>query len=113
VFRQRHYLLLTAVLALLSAALVAGPAHAAPAGTWVGSWSASVQQPRPADLGTPGSLDQLGFQDQTLRQIVRISAGGSAVRIHLSNKYGSQTLQVGTATVGLQSASASPPAARR
>lgn len=104
-FRQRCHIL-GAALTLLSVTLVAGPAHAAPAGTWVGTWSASVQQPRPAELSTPGSLDQKGFTDQTLRQIVRTSAGGSAIRLHLSNKYGSGTLEVGTTTVGLQQADA-------
>ncbi|MBO2453511.1 SGNH/GDSL hydrolase family protein [Actinomadura barringtoniae] len=37
---------------------------------------------------------------QTVRQIVRVSAGGRTVRIRLSNAYGNKPLRVGGATVG-------------
>jgi lysophospholipase L1-like esterase len=40
-----------------------------------------------------------GFGNQTLREIVRVSIGGVAVRLHLSNRYGRHPLTIGTVTV--------------
>ncbi|ESQ82283.1 hypothetical protein AEAC466_18220 [Asticcacaulis sp. AC466] len=51
---------------------------------WIPAWYAA---PEPA-----GSALQI--KDTTLRQIVRVSAGGSAVRVRLSNAYGSQPLRL-------------------
>jgi lysophospholipase L1-like esterase len=97
--------------ALLSGLVSGGSAAAANRprllqGHWVGTWAASPQQARPAGLGSPGNPDLKGFDQQTLRQIVHTSVGGSAVRIHLSNLYGTQTLVVGNVTAGLQKADA-------
>jgi lysophospholipase L1-like esterase len=64
--------------------------------TWIGTWSCA--QVGGADSGQ--SRD--GFRDQTLRSIVRISAGGSAVRIRLSNMFGDRPLMVGAAHVALR-----------
>jgi lysophospholipase L1-like esterase len=50
---------------------------------WVGTWAAAVQQ------------GQESFRQQTLRQIVRTSIGGTAVRVRLSNQYGTSPLTVG------------------
>ena len=46
--------------------------------------------------GRPGCLrpSQAGFRDQTVRGVVRVSAGGSAVRIRLSNQFGAGPLTV-------------------
>jgi lysophospholipase L1-like esterase len=41
------------------------------------------------------------FSNQTVRQIVRVSIGGSKVRIRLSNEFGSKPVQIGAASVGL------------
>src|SRR5437870_4043833 len=48
---------------------------------WVGTWGNALHEP---DLGVPG-LSNPGFNNQTLRQIVHISVGGSRVRVRLSN----------------------------
>lgn len=40
-----------------------------------------------------------GFHDQTLRQVVRVSAGGTKLRIRLSNAYGTTALRLAEATV--------------
>jgi lysophospholipase L1-like esterase len=64
--------------------------------TWIGTWSCA--QVSAADSGQ--SRD--GFRDQTLRSIVRISAGGSAVRIRLSNVFGDRPLAVGAAHVAVR-----------
>lgn len=73
-------------------------AQAADAGVWMPSWTASPQPIWSNDfvlpLGLPATL-----QDQTVRQTVRASVGGSRVRIVLSNEYGSQALQIGAAQI--------------
>ena len=85
--------LAAAVAGLIGLAL-ASTAHAA----WVTTWGASAQAPSPARGPFPASPS---FRDQTLRQIVRVSAGGRAVRLRLSNAYGAAPLTVANARVGL------------
>lgn len=41
------------------------------------------------------------MEDQTFRQIVRISLGGSRVRFVFSNIYGERPLKIGSATMAL------------
>ena len=41
------------------------------------------------------------FTNQTVRQIVRVSIGGSKVRIRLSNEFGTKPVLIGAASVGL------------
>ena len=64
---------------------------------WVATWSAPPMAPGSA-FGTSRSFD-----NQTVRQIVHISAGGTRVRVKLSNEYGEGTLIIGSANVALQS----------
>jgi lysophospholipase L1-like esterase len=68
--------------------------------TWIGTWSCALVGP--ADAGR----SRTGFRDQTLRSIVRISAGGSAVRLRLSNVFGDRPLTVGAAHVAVRRAGA-------
>lgn len=74
------------------------PVQAADGGAWVPSWTASPQPIWSSDfvlpLGLPATLS-----DQTVRQTVRASVGGSRVRIVLSNEYGTQPLQIGAARI--------------
>jgi lysophospholipase L1-like esterase len=49
----------------------------------------------------------LKLQDQTVRERVRISVGGSQIRIRLSNEYGSSPLVLGSVTVAVPSDPAS------
>jgi lysophospholipase L1-like esterase len=51
--------------------------------SWVGSWAASQQLPEPQN-SLPAEL----LNDATLRQIVHLSVGGPALRVHLSNAFG-------------------------
>jgi lysophospholipase L1-like esterase len=55
---------------------------------WVASWGASQQVPEPQNELPPDDL-----RDATLRQIVHLSVGGSAVRIHVTNAFGTEALQ--------------------
>jgi lysophospholipase L1-like esterase len=66
---------------------------------WVGSW-ATADLDRP-NL-TPKNGDMVfGAADTTLRQIVHLSLGGAMVRVELSNRFGTEPLQVGAAHVAL------------
>jgi lysophospholipase L1-like esterase len=67
---------------------------------WVGTWSCA--QVRAAASGQ----SQAGFRDQTVRNIVRASVGGSAVRIRLSNVFGAAPLTVDGAHVATRRAGA-------
>jgi lysophospholipase L1-like esterase len=56
---------------------------------WVGSWAASQQLVEPNN-----ALDPEEFRDATLRQIVRLSLGGSDIRLRLSNRHGAAPLHI-------------------
>ncbi|HTY51013.1 MAG TPA: SGNH/GDSL hydrolase family protein [Steroidobacteraceae bacterium] len=87
---------LPAVLAcvLCAAAL---PAHAA----WLGVWGAAPQAPNPAMGFFPATPS---FNDQTLLQVVRISAGGRRVRVRFTNEYGTRPLVIGAARIAIADA---------
>ena len=54
---------------------------------WIGSWAASQQLAEPRN-----SLSADDLHDVTLRQIVHLSIGGSELRLHLSNRFGTAPL---------------------
>jgi lysophospholipase L1-like esterase len=54
---------------------------------WVTSWGASQQVPEPQN-----ALPADEMRDLTLRQIVHLSVGGDALRVHLSNAFGTEAL---------------------
>src|SRR5262245_24371237 len=88
-----------AVLLAVVAVTVAGFAQVSAADDkhWVGTWGNALHQP---DLGVPG-LNNSGFNNQTLRQIVHVSVGGSQVRVRLST-FGASGLVVGAAHIALR-----------
>lgn len=57
--------------------------------TWVASWGTSQQIPEPQN-----ALLAENLTDATVRQIFHLSVGGSAVRVHLSNAFGTEALHV-------------------
>jgi lysophospholipase L1-like esterase len=77
--------------------LAAFAAHAQ-APTWVGTWGASPLPPSAAVGPFPASPS---FNDQTVRQIVRLSVGGDRVRLRLTNEYGTKPLTIGAARVAI------------
>jgi lysophospholipase L1-like esterase len=82
-----------ACVAALAAAigLGAADARAQSAPGWVETWGASPQQPiDPVVGGTPITLN-----NQTIRQVVRISAGATTLRLRLSNEYTNAPTTVG------------------
>ncbi|KUL34853.1 G-D-S-L family lipolytic protein [Streptomyces sp. NRRL F-4489] len=97
-------LALTAALTLAAGCAPAGPAtptgEAAVRPHWAQSWGAAVQPPAGRAQGAPGNWSRRGFRDASVRQIVRVTAGGSQVRIRLSNRYGTAPLKIGGAALG-------------
>lgn len=86
---------LTACAAILSSLLLyASPAGSAETRNWISAWVAI-----PDTTGKP-------LPPQTIRQIVRSSLGGSALRFRLSNAFGTAPLTIGAAQVALRLASA-------
>ena len=87
---------------------------------WLGTWATAevarpqsppppVQGPPPfmrseCPAGAPPAPGFLHFTNQTLRQIVHTSIGGSKARVVLSNAYGSAPLTVGAAQIALRDA---------
>lgn len=65
---------------------------------WVTTWTTANKVRSPFDGPTPT------LNNVTLRQIVHVSAGGSAVRVSLSNEVGTAPLHIGAATVALRAA---------
>lgn len=81
-------------------ALVAFQAQAATA-RWIGTWAASPAPPMAAAPPAFASLVAPPFNDQTIVQVVRLSAGGQRLRIRFTNEYGTKPLAVGSARVSL------------
>ncbi|MFE0174803.1 GDSL-type esterase/lipase family protein [Streptomyces sp. NPDC059002] len=66
------------------------------------SWTAAF---RSAVISSHENIDLFelrGFADQTLRQIIRLDGGGSALRIRLSNRYGKEPLHIGGARLAIR-----------
>jgi lysophospholipase L1-like esterase len=84
--------------AALLVAIAALPAAAAPAPHWITSWAASPLPVGPALGPTPATPS---FANQTIRQVLRLSAGGKQLRVRFTNEYGTKPLKIGAATVAL------------
>jgi lysophospholipase L1-like esterase len=63
---------------------------------WTAAWAASPQMP---STGFTPNWSQEGFSHQTVRQAVRVTAGGERLRVRLSNAYGTSPLHLTGATV--------------
>jgi hypothetical protein len=78
----------TAALVTLLLLVLSRPGICADPPAWVGSWAASQQIPEPGNSLAPADL-----HDATVRQIVRLSIGGSRLRVHISNAFGTEPLR--------------------
>jgi lysophospholipase L1-like esterase len=78
---------------LLAAAWLAG--CAAPATDWKGSWGTALMVPN--DKVALAAADR---RDVTLRQAMRLSLGGAALRVRISNLHGAEPLVIDAASVG-------------
>ncbi|MFJ1970210.1 GDSL-type esterase/lipase family protein [Streptomyces sp. NPDC087903] len=88
---RRPAALLTALAAALAALVPAAPAAAARPGEWTGTWATAQH----------ASYDP-GTSEVTVRIPVHVSAGGSSVRIRLTNGFTTEPVTIGHATVGLR-----------
>ncbi len=70
---------------------------------WVASWGASQQIPEPQNALPPDDLT-----DATVRQVFHLSVGGPALRVHLSNAFGTEALHVTSAHIARPVSPASP-----
>ena len=91
---------------------------------WVATWATAQMLVRPAPARPPAApvtalagpattvqqIGTRGFDNQTVRMIVRTSIGGKRLRVRLSNAFGSAPVVVGTAHLALRAQdSANPP----
>ena len=74
---------LTGLAFVLSACIIAS-AQTVPDDHWVGTWASAPVE----------ATATLRLNNSTVRQILRISVGGSRVRVHLSNEFGTQPLRI-------------------
>jgi lysophospholipase L1-like esterase len=88
--RAQKFALLLLAVALSFVHVAPAQTHtAAPSLNWVSSWGTSQQIPEPHNALPPEDLT-----DTTLRQIVHLSIGGPALRVHLSNAFGTEALHI-------------------
>jgi lysophospholipase L1-like esterase len=100
-----HAAVLVCALLVATPCALASASASSGADRWVASWTAS-----PTDSATP--FDAAGLPvpevlaNQTVRMIVTPHLGGSALRIHLSNRFGRAPAEFGKVTVGLEGSGA-------
>ncbi len=99
---------LSTVVGVLAAAawLGAGTAAVSAASTphWVATWEGA-----PVDGATPGNgCPSTGLNNQTVRNALFVAVGGGSVRVRFTNVFGTQALQIGHASVAVQSSGAQP-----
>ena len=78
------------------AAAPGAPAAGAPPAAPAGAPPAAAGGGR---QGGPGGQPPLTLSGQTLRQVVRVSLGGSRVRVVLSNAFGTAPIEIGAASI--------------
>jgi lysophospholipase L1-like esterase len=82
----------------LHSAPLSQPATSRSDSRWIGTWATA-----PAGVADPPRQ----FDNQTLRLIVRISAGGDEVRVRIANTFGTVPLAIGAAHIARRAADAS------
>jgi len=72
------------------------------AAEWIGTWGAAPEPPRGAGGGPFPATPS--YDNQTIREVVRIAAGGHRFRIRFTNEYGTKPLVIGAASLALADA---------
>lgn len=86
-----------------AAVALAGAVQAEPraSSAWVASWAASPAPPMATPPGNLKAMASPSFDNQTVVERVRLSAGGTRLRVRFSNEYGTRPLAIGRARVAL------------
>jgi len=104
---MKQALKIFAIVAFVVATSSAGAQAASPSAgkpqVWVASWGASQQIPEPQN-----ALPADDLRDATVRQIVHLSVGGAALRVHLSNAFGTDALHFTSVHIARPLSSSSP-----
>lgn len=87
---------------LLSFAVTASSVYAQAPQKWIATWAAS---PMAATPGPEGPLPEVN--GQTIRERMRVSLGGSQLRVRITNEFGEQPLNIGSVTVAMPKDAAS------
>ncbi|MGC2474210.1 MAG: SGNH/GDSL hydrolase family protein [Candidatus Sulfotelmatobacter sp.] len=87
--RAFHRRATTLVLLTLVATATQFSARSAKPPVWIVTWSTSQQIPEPQN-----ALPADDLRDATVRQIFHLSAGGTALRVHVSNAFGTEALRL-------------------
>src|ERR1700727_2244182 len=73
---------------------------------WVATWATAQllvrPAPPPATAGAPPAGAR-GFNNQTVRMVVRASIGGRRLRVKISNAFGSAPVELGKAHIAIRS----------
>ena len=69
---------------------------------WIATWAASPEVPADPVFGNLSGA--ITLNDQTIRQVVRISAGGSALQVRLSNEFTAAPTFIGSVHIALPAA---------
>ena len=78
---------------------------------WAGTWATGLQAQIPPDPAAPAAASETGadlfgplprIHNQTLRQFVRTSIGGSQVRVTFTNVFGTHPLEIGAAHLAVR-----------
>lgn len=97
--RRRQTILICAAVAAGSA--ISGfSAQGAEKGDWITTWAATPAPRWSDDLSAPFGVPEV-LENQTVRQVARISVGGKSVRVVLSNAFGEKPLTIGAGSVGI------------
>src|SRR5580693_8643165 len=83
---------LMTLICLSVASLAGAPAR------WVGAWSTATYDPGPLVVANP--VIKEGITNQSVRNIVHLTAGGRAIRVRLSNVWGDRPVQFEEVTAG-------------
>ena len=106
VFRPAGARAIALALAAVATVMLAAPAVSTAQGRWVGTWATgplAIDPPPPEvqaeEVPMPAPRTPVRVRNQTIRQVVRTSIGGSQVRVAVTNLFGTEPLEIGAAHV--------------
>ena len=70
---------------------------------WIGTWATGPVSLQSSPASTTNQVNQSPqIHDQTVRQVVRLSIGGSKLRVLFTNQYGTEPLKIAAAHVAIR-----------